>query len=81
MGSRGQRDESAVGRRQRLGRVDAVQRWLDGSIPVLAPAAKPLVVTIPGGDPTGVVLGDGSDFVVDTSSGSAPASFIFDSEL
>jgi len=49
---------------------------VNGSIPVTAA----LVVKIPGGDPTGTVLGDGSAFVVKTPSGSAPANFIFDSE-
>ena len=51
-----------------------------GSIPAIAPAMNPLVVSIPGGAPTGIVFNSTSDFVVRTSNGSAPANFIFDSE-
>jgi uncharacterized protein (TIGR03118 family) len=47
-----------------------------GSIPQIVP----LTVNIPGGAPTGVVFNSTSDFVVKTAAGSAPATFIFDSE-
>ena len=49
---------------------------VDGSIPAIVP----LVVSIPGGAPTGVVFNPTTDFVVHTQRGSAPANFIFDSE-
>lgn len=49
---------------------------VDGSIPQIVP----LVVSIPQGAPTGVVFNPTSDFVVRTKKGSAPATFIFDSE-
>ena len=47
-----------------------------GSIPTIVP----LVVTIPGGAPTGIVFNPTTGFVVDTGSASAPANFIFSSE-
>ncbi|HZV72191.1 MAG TPA: TIGR03118 family protein [Conexibacter sp.] len=47
-----------------------------GSIPV----AAPLVVTIPGGAPTGIVFNPTNGFVVHAGTASAPARFIFDSE-
>jgi uncharacterized protein (TIGR03118 family) len=49
---------------------------VNGSIPVIAP----LVVSIPGGAPTGVVFNPTSGFVVHNGPASAPAAFIFDSE-
>ena len=49
---------------------------VDGSIPQIVP----LVVSIPQGAPAGVVFNATSDFVVRTNKGSAPATFIFDSE-
>ena len=49
---------------------------VNGSIPQIVP----LVVSIPGGAPTGTVFNPTSDFVVRTKLGSAPANFIFDSE-
>lgn len=49
---------------------------IHGSIPVVLP----LVVTIPGGAPTGIVFNPTTDFVVQGASGSAPANFIFSSE-
>jgi uncharacterized protein (TIGR03118 family) len=47
-----------------------------GSIPVVAP----LVVSIPGGAPTGTVFNPTTGFVVSNGTESAPARFIFDSE-
>jgi uncharacterized protein (TIGR03118 family) len=47
-----------------------------GSIPQIVP----LVVRIPKGAPTGIVFNPTSGFVVHTHKGSAPATFIFDSE-
>jgi uncharacterized protein (TIGR03118 family) len=47
-----------------------------GSIPVVAP----LVVSIPGGAPTGTVFNPTTGFVVSNGTQSAPAAFIFDSE-
>jgi uncharacterized protein (TIGR03118 family) len=47
-----------------------------GSIPV----AAPLVVSIPGGAPTGTVFNPTAGFVIDNGTQSAPARFIFDSE-
>lgn len=47
-----------------------------GSIPVIAP----LVVSIPGGAPTGIVYNPTNGFVVHAGPASAPARFIFDSE-
>ena len=49
---------------------------VNGSIPAIVP----LVVSIPGGAPTGVVFNPTTDFVVHTQMGSEPANFIFDSE-
>jgi uncharacterized protein (TIGR03118 family) len=49
---------------------------VNGSIPQIVP----LVVSIPGGAPTGTVFNPTGDFVVHTKQGSAPANFIFDSE-
>ena len=49
---------------------------VNGSIPVIAP----LVVSIPGGAPTGVVWNATDGFKVTTDKESAPANFIFDSE-
>jgi uncharacterized protein (TIGR03118 family) len=49
---------------------------IHGSIPVVLP----LVVTIPGGAPTGIVFNPSKDFVVQGTGGSAPANFIFASE-
>jgi uncharacterized protein (TIGR03118 family) len=49
---------------------------VNGSIPQIAP----LVVSIPHGAPTGTVFNPTSDFAVRTELGSAPATFIFDSE-
>jgi uncharacterized protein (TIGR03118 family) len=49
---------------------------VSGSIPQIVP----LTVNIPGGAPTGTVFNSTSGFVVTTATGSAPASFIFDSE-
>jgi uncharacterized protein (TIGR03118 family) len=49
---------------------------VNGSIPVIAP----LVVSIPGGAPTGVVYNPTNGFVVHAGSASAPARFVFDSE-
>ena len=47
-----------------------------GSIPVIAP----LVVSIPGGAPTGAVFNPTNGFVISSGGASAPARFIFDSE-
>lgn len=47
-----------------------------GSIPVVAP----LVVSIPGGAPTGTVFNPTTGFVIGSGAASAPARFIFDSE-
>jgi uncharacterized protein (TIGR03118 family) len=47
-----------------------------GSIPKIVP----LVVTIPGGAPTGIVFNSTPGFIVGTNSESAPATFIFSSE-
>lgn len=47
-----------------------------GSIPKI----NPLVVTIPGGAPTGIVFNPTDGFVVHAGNTSAPAKFIFDSE-
>ncbi len=44
------------------------------------PQIVPLVVTIPGGAPTGTVFNPTSSFVVTNGRTSAPANFIFDSE-
>jgi uncharacterized protein (TIGR03118 family) len=49
---------------------------VNGSIPQIVP----LVVSVPGGAPTGVVFNPTGGFVVHTDNGSAPANFIFDSE-
>jgi uncharacterized protein (TIGR03118 family) len=49
---------------------------IHGSIPVIVP----LVVTIPGGAPTGIVFNPTSDFLVTGSGGTAPSNFIFASE-
>ena len=49
---------------------------IHGSIPVVLP----LVVSIPGGAPTGIVFNPTKDFVVQGTGGSAPANFIFSSE-
>lgn len=49
---------------------------IHGSIPVVLP----LVVSIPGGAPTGIVFNPTQDFVVQGTGGSAPANFIFASE-
>jgi uncharacterized protein (TIGR03118 family) len=49
---------------------------VNGSPPVKAP----LVVSIPGGAPTGLVFNPTSGFVVHRDQASAPAAFIFDSE-
>jgi uncharacterized protein (TIGR03118 family) len=49
---------------------------VNGSIPAIAP----LVVSIPGGAPTGIVFNPTSGFVVHNGPASAPAAFIFDSE-
>jgi uncharacterized protein (TIGR03118 family) len=56
---------------------------VNGSIPTPAPATAPLVVKIEGGAPTGTVgntSGSTTDFLVHTSTGTAPANFIFASE-
>jgi uncharacterized protein (TIGR03118 family) len=56
---------------------------VNGSIPTPAPAGAPLVVKIDGGAPTGTVgntTGSTTDFLVHTSTGTAPANFIFASE-
>jgi uncharacterized protein (TIGR03118 family) len=56
---------------------------VNGSLPVPAPAAGPLVVNIDGGAPTGTIgntTGSTSDFLVHTANGTAPANFIFASE-
>jgi uncharacterized protein (TIGR03118 family) len=47
-----------------------------GTIPVMAP----LVVSIPGGAPTGIVYNPTNGFVVQADRASSPARFIFDSE-
>jgi uncharacterized protein (TIGR03118 family) len=49
---------------------------VNGSIPSIVP----LVVSIPGGAPTGIVFNPTSGFVVHNGPASAPANFIFDSE-
>ncbi len=49
---------------------------VSGSIPTIVP----LVVSIPGGAPTGIVFNPTSGFVVHNGPASAPAAFIFDSE-
>jgi uncharacterized protein (TIGR03118 family) len=49
---------------------------VNGSIPVTVP----LVVSTPGGAPTGIVFNPTSGFVVHNGPASAPAAFIFDSE-
>jgi uncharacterized protein (TIGR03118 family) len=49
---------------------------VNGSIPVIAP----LVVSIPGGAPTGIVYNPTNGFVVHAGQASGPARFIFDSE-
>ncbi len=49
---------------------------VNGSIAVVSS----LVVTIPAGNPTGIVTNQTPGFVVTTTLGSAPANFIFDSE-
>jgi len=49
---------------------------VNGSIPVIAP----LVVSIPGGAPTGIVFNPTDGFVLHNGAASAPARFIFDSE-
>ena len=49
---------------------------VNGSIPTIVP----LVVSIPGGAPTGIVFNPTSGFVVRNGPASAPAAFIFDSE-
>jgi uncharacterized protein (TIGR03118 family) len=49
---------------------------VDGSPPVKVP----LVVSIPGGAPTGIVFNPTTGFVVRRDQASAPAAFIFDSE-
>ncbi len=49
---------------------------INGKIPVVLP----LVVSIPGGAPTGIVFNPTKDFVVQGASASAPANFIFSSE-
>jgi uncharacterized protein (TIGR03118 family) len=56
---------------------------VNGTIPVPAPAAAPLVVKIDGGAPTGTVgntTGSTTDFLVHTKMGTAAANFIFASE-
>ena len=45
------------------------------------PAAQPLVVSIPGGAPTGQVFNGGDGFVVGSGATAGPARFIFDSEV
>jgi hypothetical protein len=49
---------------------------VNGSIPAIVP----LVVSIPGGAPTGIVFNPTNGFVVHNGPASAPAAFIFDSE-
>ncbi|MBV8956067.1 MAG: TIGR03118 family protein [Solirubrobacterales bacterium] len=49
---------------------------VNGSIPAIVP----LVVSIPGGAPTGVVWNATDGFKITTDKGTAPANFIFDSE-
>lgn len=49
---------------------------VNGSIPAIAP----LVVSIPGGAPTGIVYNPTNGFVVHAGQASSPARFIFDSE-
>ena len=49
-----------------------------GALHGMPPAIVPLVVTIPGGKPTGQVFNGGSGF--DVGGGGGPARFIFDSE-
>lgn len=49
---------------------------VNGSIPTIVP----LVVSIPGGAPTGIVFNPTNGFVVSNGSASSPARFIFDSE-
>ncbi len=51
-----------------------------GGIGGAAPTVVPLVVTIPGGAPTGQVFNGTSDFVVTGPGGSRPARFLFVSE-
>lgn len=49
---------------------------VNGGIPMIAP----LVVSIPGGAPTGIVFNPTNGFVIHNGAASAPARFIFDSE-
>lgn len=56
--------------------VSTVYTGVDGSIPVVSS----LVVSIPAGNPSGIVANQTAGFVVTTKLGSAPANFIFDSE-
>jgi uncharacterized protein (TIGR03118 family) len=51
-----------------------------GGVGGAAPTVVPLVVTIPGGAPTGQVFNGTSDFVVTGPGGSGPARFLFVSE-
>jgi uncharacterized protein (TIGR03118 family) len=57
-----------------------VSTLYSGAVNGSIPAIVPLVVSIPGGAPTGVVFNPTSGFVVRNGPASAPANFIFDSE-
>jgi uncharacterized protein (TIGR03118 family) len=57
-----------------------VSTLYSGGIRHSIPVAAPLVVSIPGGAPTGVVFNPTGGFAVTNGSASAPARFIFDSE-
>jgi uncharacterized protein (TIGR03118 family) len=57
-----------------------VSTLYNGAVNGSIPAIVPLVVSIPGGAPTGVVFNATDGFVVHNGSASAPARFVFDSE-
>ena len=57
-----------------------VSTFYTGGVNGSIPSKVPLVVSIPGGAPTGIVNNTSPGFVVNTAKGSGPADFIFDSE-
>jgi uncharacterized protein (TIGR03118 family) len=57
-----------------------VSTLYSGAVNGSIPAIVPLVVSIPGGAPTGIVFNPTDGFVLHNGAASAPARFIFDSE-
>lgn len=51
-----------------------------GGSPGVAPSINPLVVGVPGGEPTGIVANQTSGFVMTNAVGTGPAAFVFATE-